>query len=120
MGGIAVFLALLVFVWILNSDFLVQALIIKLNVDLLNLLILSALPIFLVGLLEDLGYFIVPLRRLLASIASGVLVVFSSKVWVASIGIPAVDFFLSFSLLGIIFTLVATAGVVAPLISLTA
>lgn len=112
LGGIAVFLALLVFVWILNSDFLMQALIIKLNIDLLNLLILSALPIFLVGLLEDLGYFIVPLRRLLASIASGVLVVFSSKVWVASIGIPAVDLFLSFSLLGIIFTLVATAGVV--------
>ena len=37
---------------------------------------LSALPLFIIGFAEDLGYSMSPYRRLLASIFSGLLVVF--------------------------------------------
>ena len=53
-----------------------------------------------------------PKSRLLASAASGLLVLFGFKVWVAMIGIPGVDVLLSFAPFAIPFTIFATVGVV--------
>ena len=64
------------------------------------------------GLAEDLGYSASPNKRLLASIASGILVIWFFKVWVQGIGIPIIDSFLSIGLVGVTFTLFATSGVV--------
>ena len=75
-------------------------------------LIISAFPVFSVGLAEDLGYPMSPKSRLLASAASGLLVLFGFKVWVAMIGIPGVDVLLSFAPFAILFTIFATVGVV--------
>ena len=74
-------------------------------------MLVSALPFFL-GLSEDLGYFVAPLKRLLASIISGTFVILFLDVWVTGVGFVILDSALSFGLIGIIFTLFATSGVV--------
>ena len=53
-----------------------------------------------------------PKRRLLASVVSGLLVIFLFNVWVDHLGILGVDFLLKFLPLGILFTLFSAAGVV--------
>ena len=75
-------------------------------------LILSAMPIFIIGLLEDLGFYMSPNIRLLGSLVSGVFVIFWFQVWVSSVGIPLFDKVLSIAPIGIVFTLFATTGVV--------
>ena len=82
------------------------------DVSYLYFLLASSLPVFIVGLAEDLGYLISPSKRLLASFFSGGLVVWFFEVWVKSVGIPIIDTFFSFGLFGIIFTLIAASGVV--------
>ena len=53
-----------------------------------------------------------PLKRLMASIISGALVIWYFEVWVKSVGLPLVDNLLSVGIIGIVFTIVATTGVV--------
>ena len=112
LGGLAVFLTLLFFILFSTSKFLASSLSIDFNVGSIVYLIVSALPIFVLGLSEDLGYLISPSKRLLASILSGALVVWIFEVWVKSVGLPIIDTILSFWLAGIIFTLIAASGVV--------
>ena len=112
LGGCAMFLSLLSFLWALNLNMLNPILLTNFDVSFLYLLFASSVPIFIVGLSEDLGYLISPSYRLLASIFSGVLVVWTFEVWVKSIGLPIIDIMLSFWLTGVIFTLVAASGVV--------
>ena len=73
---------------------------------------ISASPVFLVGLAEDLGYPMKPSKRLAASIASSMLVIIIFKVWVSELGVPGLDAIISLMPVGIAFTLFATAGVV--------
>ena len=112
LGGLAVFLTLLFLILFSTSKFLASSLSIDFNVGSIVYLIVSALPIFVLGLSEDLGYLISPSKRLLASILSGALVVWIFEVWVKSVGLPIIDTILSFWLAGIIFTLIAASGVV--------
>ena len=112
LGGFAMFLTFLLFLWALNLNAFKPILITDFNVSYLYFLLVSTLPIFIVGLAEDLAYLMSPRKRLLASIFSGALVIWFFEVWVNSIGIPIIDMLLSFGLAGIIFTLIATSGVV--------
>ena len=112
LGGCAMFLTLLSFLWTLNLKILNPLLLTNFDVSYPYFLLASCLPIFIVGLAEDLGYLISPGKRFLASIFSGVLVVWIFEVWVKSVGLPIIDTMLSFWLTGIIFTLVAASGVV--------
>ena len=73
---------------------------------------ISSVPVFVVGLSEDLGYLVSPLKRLAASVVSGACVILFFEVWVRSVGIVILDSALSLNLIGIIFTLFATAGVI--------
>ena len=75
-------------------------------------MILSAAPVFSVGLAEDLGYDMSPKARLIASAASSLVAVLFFKVWLDSLGIPGVDMLLMFAPFGILFTIFATVGVV--------
>ena len=78
----------------------------------LTLLILSAAPVFSVGLAEDLGFDMSPRARLIASAVSGFVAILIFKVWLDSLGIPGVDTLLTFAPFGILFTIFATVGVV--------
>ena len=112
LGGLAVFLTLLVFILFSTSEFFASSFFINFNVGSIIYLLVSALPIFLLGLSEDLGYLVAPLKRLLASIISGACVILFFDVWVTGVGIIIFDIALSFGLIGIIFTLFAASGVV--------
>ena len=112
LGGFAMFITLLLFLWVLNLNALRPMLLTDFNVSNLYFLIISVFPVFFVGLAEDLGYLISPRKRLLASIFSGALVIWFFEVWVKSIGLPIIDIVVSYWLFGIIFTLFAASGVV--------
>ena len=54
-------------------------------------LILSALPVFVVGLAEDLGRFASPRKRLLAAAVSGALCILLMGQWIPRTDIPVLD-----------------------------
>ena len=112
LGGLAVLLTFLLFMWTLNLKSLTPLFLINFDIGSVYLLIWSVFPIFLVGLAEDLGYSMSPFKRFLASISSGALVIWHFEIWVHSVGISIIDDFLFFGLVGVIFTLIATSGVV--------
>ena len=85
MGGLAVFLTVLFFILLSTSEFLEFSFFINFNVGPIIYLLVSALPIFVLGLSEDLGYLVAPLKRLLASIVSGACVILSLEVWVTGV-----------------------------------
>lgn len=73
-------------------------------------LLLSLIPVSLAGLLEDLGYYISPRGRLLAALASGVVLVAMQGLWITSIGVPGVDAVFSLVPLAIAITLIWSTG----------
>ena len=111
-GGLAVFISILGLIPLLTFGFIPVSVVLDLKSDEVILLILTAGPVFFVGITEDLGYAMTPLRRLLASIISSILVVIIFKVWITKLGIPGLDSLLSFAPFGILFTIFASVGVV--------
>ena len=111
-GGLAIYIAVLVLIPLLSFGFIPLSVVFDLNAEKLTLLILSAAPVFAVGLAEDFGYDMSPKVRLLASAASSVIAILLFKVWLDALGIPGVDTLLMFAPFGILFTIFATVGVV--------
>lgn len=111
-GGLAIFISILGLIPLLTFGFIPVSVVFDLKTEEVILLILTAVPIFFVGISEDLGYAMSPPKRLLASAVSGLLVLIIFKVWIAKLGIPGLDSVISFIPLGIVFTIFATVGVV--------
>ena len=111
-GGLAIYIGILVLIPLLTFGFIPLSIVFDLDVEQFTLLILSAAPVFAVGLAEDLGYDMSPRARLFASAASGSVAILLFKVWLDRLGIPGVDMLLMFAPLGILFTIFATVGVV--------
>ncbi|MBK5945966.1 hypothetical protein CCR83_05740 [Rhodobacter veldkampii DSM 11550] len=72
---------------------------------------IAMLPVFLAGLLEDLGRRISPLGRLLAAAASSGLVIWFLGVWLTRLDVPGIDFLMAFAPFAILFTVFAVVGV---------
>ena len=111
-GGLAVYLSTLCLIPLLSFGFIPLAVVFDIEINELTVLILTAAPVFFVGIAEDLGYAMSPKRRLLASALSSLMVLVIFNVWISSLGILGMDLLLSITPLGIIFTLFATVGVV--------
>ena len=111
-GGLSIYISLLGLIPLLSFGFIPLAVVFGLDVDELTWLILSAGPVFAVGLAEDLGYNMSPKARLLASAISGLLVIILFNVWLSRIGIPVFDGLLLFVPFAVLFTIFATVGVV--------
>ena len=111
-GGLAIYISILVLIPLLSFGFIPLSVVFDLDAEQLTLLILSAAPVFSVGLAEDLGYDMSPQARLIASAASSFVAMLLFKVWLDSLGIPGVDTLLMFAPIGILFTIFATVGVV--------
>ncbi|MDC3003359.1 glycosyltransferase [Paracoccaceae bacterium] len=111
-GGLAIYIAILVLIPLLSFGFIPLSVVFDLDAEQLTLLILSAAPVFSVGLAEDLGYGMSPKARLVASAASSMVAIIIFKVWLDGLGIPGVDTLLMFAPFGILFTIFATVGVV--------
>lgn len=111
-GGLAIYIGLLGLIPLVSFGFIPLTAVIELNADELTLLILSAAPVFAVGLAEDLGYDMSPRSRLIGSVVSSIVVIIIFKSWVSKLGIPGLDAVLLFAPVAILFTIFATVGVV--------
>ena len=88
-GGLAIYISILVLIPLLSFGFIPLSVVFDLDAEQLTLLILSAAPVFSVGLAEDLGYDMSPKARLVASAASSLIAILLFKIWLKSLGIPA-------------------------------
>ena len=111
-GGLAIFVSILVLIPLLSFGFIPLSVVFELDAEQLTLLILSAAPVFFVGLAEDLGYDMSPKARLIASGVSSLVAILLFEIWLDSLGIPGVDTVLIFAPVGILFTIFAAVGVV--------
>jgi UDP-N-acetylmuramyl pentapeptide phosphotransferase/UDP-N-acetylglucosamine-1-phosphate transferase len=103
-GGIGIFLALVISAWVAHS-------VLSLERGLLLLQIcLCALPAFAIGLIEDLTKKMGVKTRLIATAASACMGIYFLNVLITKIQIPGVDWVLSISVIAIIFTVIAVTG----------
>jgi len=75
-----------------------------------TLVLISAVPVVLVGLLEDMGYGMSPQRRLAAAFVSAALAVLMLGVWVSRANLPGLDGVLGVAPLAVLLTLLLSAG----------
>lgn len=73
--------------------------------------IAGALLLFVVGLVEDLGFGVSPAKRLLAAFGSSLVVIVLTGFWLPKLGIPGADHLATFAIVGVPLTLLITAGV---------
>ena len=92
LGGLAVYVSILALIPILSFGFIPVFVVFDLNVEQLNWLIVSAAPVFCIGLAEDLGYSMSPKVRLIASAVSSLIVISLFGVWLSKLSV----FFLPF------------------------
>lgn len=71
----------------------------------------AMIPVFISGLLEDLGFRVSPLGRLLAAAVSSVLVISALGVWLPRLDVPGLDQLMSYAVVGVPFTVFAAVGV---------
>ena len=70
----------------------------------------SVLPVFLIGLAEDLGWDMSPARRLVAAAGSSAVMVLGAGVWIGSSGLPGLDTLLMMAPFAIVFTILWCTG----------
>lgn len=78
--------------------------------DLFGTLLWTTLPIFIIGLLEDLGPDTPPSLRLGVSALSAVLAILVLDIHIMRVDLPGVDVLMSVALVGMLFTVFASAG----------
>jgi UDP-GlcNAc:undecaprenyl-phosphate GlcNAc-1-phosphate transferase len=100
-GGVAVFVAMIAFIGI-DSRASTQAI--------GSLLIVSAMPVFVAGLLEDWGGHVSPRGRLLAAFGSGLFAVALLGAWAPRADIAGLDLLMGIPAVAISLTLVFSAG----------
>ena len=111
-GGLSIYISIIGLIPLLSFGFIPLSVVFELDGQLITLLILSASPVFFIGLAEDLGHYMLPKTRLVASAISSLLAIMLLRVWLVRLGIPGVDALLMFMPFGISFTIFATVGVV--------
>lgn len=111
-GGLALYISLIATVPLLSFGFIPLSVVFDLNTTQITWLVLSAAPVFLTGLIEDLGYNVAPRERLISSALSSLASILIFKVWLSYLGIPVIDTLLKFAPFAIFFTIFATVGVV--------
>ena len=111
-GGLAIYISILVLIPLLSFGFIPLSVVFNLNAAQITWLILSAIPVFSIGLAEDIGYAMSSKARLIASAVSSLLVILLFKTWLTRLGVPGIDMLLAFAPFAILFTVFATVGVV--------
>ena len=111
-GGLAIYISILALIPLLSFGFIPLSVVFNLDTGWIAKLILSAVPVFFVGLAEDIGYSMSSRVRLIASAVSGLMVILLFKVWLIELGVSGIDMLLMFAPFAILFTIFATAGVV--------
>ena len=81
-GGLAIYISILSLIPLLSFGFIPLSLVLDLEINEITWLILSASPVFSVGLAEDLGYEMSPKVRILASLISSLFALGIFRLWV--------------------------------------
>ena len=100
-GGIAIVSGCL-YCWWVTENF---------STNYLGYLVLSGLPVLILGLLDDLHFKVRPLYRLLGAAFSSLLAIYFLDTWLIRVDLMFLDHLLLFSPLAILFTIFATSGV---------
>ena len=100
-GGVACFLA------ILFGSFSADA-----GSSIALMLVVAGAPLFMVGLLEDVGIHMSPKKRMGAIAISVVFAIYIFQISINHVGVPGLDLLLSFSAIAVLFTIFAVTGVV--------
>ena len=101
MGGPVLFLSLL-FWYLLDYE----------NIDIIFLFILiSCLPVFIVGLLDDLFYKIKPYQRIILMIPTPILIFYLVGLEVRFVDISFIDMLLKFDIFALVFMIFAFVGI---------
>jgi UDP-GlcNAc:undecaprenyl-phosphate/decaprenyl-phosphate GlcNAc-1-phosphate transferase len=101
-GGLAIVMALVVVALLFHNE----------NTwDMYVFLLVSTVPVFSIGLAEDLGYFASPRKRLFAAAISGIVFIVLIGEWVQRTGIPGLDNVLYPSFIAIVFSLFLSVGI---------
>ncbi len=103
-GGIGIFLALVISAWAAHSTLSVE------RGFLLLQICMCALPAFAIGLIEDLTKKIGVKTRLIVTAVSAYMGIYFLNVLITKIQIPGVDWILSIGAIAIIFTVIAVTG----------
>lgn len=111
-GGLAIYLSIFGFISFATFSVVPFSMVLGLNISEIVWIVSSAIPVFLVGIVEDLGFPVSPKNRLIACVISGLSFIFIFQVWVSYVSLPVIDLFLAFTPFGIAFTVFATVGVV--------
>ncbi len=100
LGGIAIFVALLLSSVFAPGEVSTRYILFMLSVSVL----------FFVGLVEDIGIGVSPMKRLLAAAFASILVIISLEVWLPRTGVPFLEPYMENWLVGIGLTLLVTVG----------
>ncbi len=103
-GGIGIFLALVISAWAAHSTLSVE------RGFLLLQICMCALPAFAIGLIEDLTKKIGVKTRLIVTAVSAYMGIYFLNVLITKIQIPGVDWILSIGAIAIMFTVIAVTG----------
>ena len=101
LGGIACFLAILF-----------ESLTADMGASIAFNLVIAGSPLFLVGLLEDFGIHMSPSKRMGSIGISVLFAIYIFQISINHVGVPGLDFLLSFSVIALLFTVFAVSGVV--------
>lgn len=99
-GGIAVFISLAVMTLMYTPQFFWVG----------SYILLSAIPVFTVGLIEDIRGCVKPKLRLFAAFISGAVMIALTQAWLLRVDIPFIDTLLAIAPIGIAFTLLSCGG----------
>ena len=97
-GGLAAIMALLIGVFFMADKFIF-------------FIVLSSIPVFVAGGLEDLGYNIKPTYRYNAALVSGFIAIYLTGLWLDNVDFTILTPILAFPFIAICFTAFASAGV---------
>jgi UDP-N-acetylmuramyl pentapeptide phosphotransferase/UDP-N-acetylglucosamine-1-phosphate transferase len=100
-GGVAVVIAMGLGFWLFAPEALAP---------LTYLFLLSLIPVFSIGVAEDLGALMSPRRRLFAAALSSVMVIVLLDVQVTQVDVPGLDWALGFAGFGFLFTVLWMTG----------
>jgi UDP-N-acetylmuramyl pentapeptide phosphotransferase/UDP-N-acetylglucosamine-1-phosphate transferase len=100
-AGIPVFMSFFIGLWYIDLQEVSYA-----------FLLLASLPVFVSGVIEDIIVRVSPLKRMISTLVSIVMVFILLNVGIASLGFTPIDYLLSNSVVSLIFTLYVVGGAV--------
>lgn len=102
LGGIAIIIAFFIFHFLIEMQ----------NKEIYYTILFSSLIIFMVGIIDDFGFIIKPIWRLMFSAVASLIMVFYTGLWLQNISTPILEQLMQISFFAIFFTVFAVTGVV--------